>query len=101
MARSWRRPVGKVEDLMCLAVPGKVIEIVGEDPITRVGKVDFGGVTREVNLACVPEVSVGNYVMVHVGMAISVVDEKEAMEVFEYLRQIDDLNDLSGIGCPE
>ena len=82
---------------MCLAVPGKLVEIVGQDPITRVGKVDFGGVTREVSLACVPEVSVGNYVMVHVGMAISVVDEREAREVFEYLRQIDELNDLSEV----
>ena len=83
---------------MCLAVPGKVVEILGEDLITRVGKVDFGGVFREVSLACVPDAEVGNYVMVHVGMAISVVDEEEAMEVIEYLREIDDLNEGAGIG---
>jgi hydrogenase expression/formation protein HypC len=76
---------------MCLAVPGKVVSITGDDPIGRTGKVDFSGVVREVSLACVPEVKIGDYVMVHVGMAIGVVDETEAREVFEYLTRIGEL----------
>jgi hydrogenase expression/formation protein HypC len=54
--------------------------------------VSFGGVTREVNLAYVPEARIGDYVIVHVGFAISVLDEREALKVFEYLRAIDDLD---------
>lgn len=73
---------------MCLAVPGKVISIAGEDPIMRTGRVDFGGVIRQVNLAYVPEARLGDYVVVHVGFALSVIDEDEANKVFEYLRQI-------------
>ncbi|HOM99063.1 MAG TPA: HypC/HybG/HupF family hydrogenase formation chaperone [Acidobacteriota bacterium] len=70
---------------MCLAVPGRIVSITGEDPLERNGKVDFGGVFRDVNLACVPEARVGDYVMVHVGLAISVVDEAEAREMLECL----------------
>lgn len=73
---------------MCLAIPGKVISISGEDPIMRTGRVDFGGVIRQVNLAYVPEAKLGDYVVVHVGFALSVIDEDEANKVFEYLRQI-------------
>ncbi len=76
---------------MCLAVPGKVLSVAGDDLISRTGRIDFSGVVREVSLACVPEVKVGDYVMVHVGMAISVVDEEEAREVFEYLTRIGEL----------
>jgi hydrogenase expression/formation protein HypC len=76
---------------MCLAVPGKVISIAGEDPITRTGRVDFGGVIREVNLAYVPEAQLGDYVVVHVGFALHVIDEDEANKVFEYLRQIGEM----------
>ncbi len=76
---------------MCLAVPGKVISISGDDPIMRTGRVDFGGVIREVNLCYVPEVKLGDYVVVHVGFALSIVDEEEANKVFEYLRQIGEL----------
>lgn len=79
---------------MCLAVPGKVLEITDEGPLTRRGRVDFGGILKEVNLALVPEARVGDYVMVHVGIAISVVDEVEAQRVFEYLRQMDELEEL-------
>lgn len=79
---------------MCLAVPGKVLEITDEGPLTRRGRVDFGGILKEVNLALVPEAEVGDYVMVHVGIAISVVDEAEAQRVFEYLRQMDELEEL-------
>ncbi len=73
---------------MCLAVPGKVISISGEDPFQRTGKVSFGGIVKDVSLACLPEAQVGDYVIVHVGMAISRLDEAEANEVFAYLKQI-------------
>ena len=79
---------------MCLAIPGKVTSITGEDPLMRSGKVDFGGVLREVSLAYVPEVKVGDYVIVHVGFALSRVDEAEAQQVFEYLREMEELSDL-------
>ncbi|MDQ7041670.1 MAG: HypC/HybG/HupF family hydrogenase formation chaperone [Rhodothermus sp.] len=79
---------------MCLAVPGKIVALLDEDPLTRRGKVDFGGIQKEVNLTFVPEARVGDYVMVHVGIAISVVDEAEAHRVFEYLQQIDELEEL-------
>lgn len=79
---------------MCLAIPGRIVTIVDDGPLTRRGKVDFAGVTREVNLAFVPEASVGSYVIVHVGVALSVVDEREAERVFEYLRQIDETQEL-------
>ena len=79
---------------MCLAIPGKVTSISGDDPLMRTGKVDFGGVLREVSLAYVPEVQVGDYVIVHVGFALSRVDEAEAQQVFEYLREMEELSDL-------
>jgi hydrogenase expression/formation protein HypC len=80
---------------MCLAVPGKIVAIFDEEPLTRCGKVDFGGIQKEVNLTFVPEARVGDYVMVHVGIAISVVDEAEAHRVFEYLQQIEELEELN------
>ncbi len=79
---------------MCLAIPGKIVKLTGDDPLTRMGKVDFGGVLREVSLACVPEARIGDYVIVHVGFAISRLDEEEARRVFEYLRQMEDLDEL-------
>jgi len=79
---------------MCLAVPGKIEHIEGDDPIFRVGKVNFSGVVREVNLCYVPEAKVGDYVMVHVGFAISIVDEAEAKQIFEYLKEISQLDEL-------
>ena len=79
---------------MCLAVPGKILSIEGTDPLLRSGKVNFGGIVMNVNLAYVPEASIGDYVLVHVGFAISTIEEKEAQEVFEYLRQIGDLAEL-------
>lgn len=78
---------------MCLAVPGKVLSIEEGDELTRSGRVSFGGVVKTVNLAYVPEAKVGDYVVVHVGFALSVVDEEEAHKVFEYLRQIDELGE--------
>jgi hydrogenase expression/formation protein HypC len=65
-----------------------------EAPLQRTGRVDFGGIVKEVSLACVPEAGVGDYVIVHVGMAISKVDPEEAQRVLEYLKQIDELYEL-------
>ena len=79
---------------MCLAIPGKLISIEGKDPIERTGKVDFSGVVKDVSLACVPEAEIGQYVLVHVGLALSVIDDAEAKQVFEYLREIGELNEL-------
>jgi hydrogenase expression/formation protein HypC len=79
---------------MCLAIPGKILSLVNDDPLTRTGKVSFGGVVKEVNLAYVPEAVVGDYVVVHVGFAISKVDEAEAQQVFEYLKRMDELVEL-------
>ena len=83
---------------MCLAIPGKIISMAGDDQLSRVGKVDFGGVLKEVSLAYVPEANVGDYVIVHVGFAISRLDESEAGKVFEYLREMDGLADLKQSG---
>ncbi len=79
---------------MCLAVPGKILSISGEDPLTRTGKIDFGGIHKPASLAYVPEAKVGDYVIVHVGFAISRVDEEEALKVFEYLREMEELAEL-------
>ena len=76
---------------MCLAVPGKIESMSGNDPLMRIGKVNFGGIIKEINMAYVPEAEIGQYVLVHVGFAISVMDEAEAQETLDYLRQIDAL----------
>ncbi len=78
---------------MCLAVPGKLLSVAGED-VLRTGRVSFGGIVKEVNLAYTPEAKVGDYVIVHVGFALSVVDEAEALQTLEYLRQMGDLEEL-------
>ncbi|MCS6912133.1 MAG: HypC/HybG/HupF family hydrogenase formation chaperone [Myxococcales bacterium] len=75
---------------MCLAVPGQILSISDESPLTRRGRVSFGGTVREVCLALVPEAVVGDHVLVHVGFAISKLNEDEAQRVFSYLRQIED-----------
>ncbi|MDD2763667.1 MAG: HypC/HybG/HupF family hydrogenase formation chaperone [Opitutaceae bacterium] len=80
---------------MCLAVPGKILAIAGEDPFFRTGRVSFGGIIKSVSLACVPEARVDDYVLVHVGMALSVLDEKEAAEVFSYLKEMGELGELA------
>jgi hydrogenase expression/formation protein HypC len=77
---------------MCLAVPGKILEIREDpDPTLRMAQVDFGGIRKEASLAFTPEASVGDYVLVHVGFALNVVDEAEAHKVFEYLAEMDAL----------
>ncbi len=78
---------------MCLAVPGKILTIEGED-FARRARVDFGGIVREVSLAYVPEAAIGDYVIVHVGYAISLLDEAEAMRTFEYLKQMGEVAEL-------
>jgi hydrogenase expression/formation protein HypC len=87
---------------MCLAIPGKIESISGDDPLTRMGKVNFGGIRKEACLAYVPEARVGDYVIVHVGFALSRLDEDEAQKVFEYLKQIEELGELEerGAGVP-
>ena len=76
---------------MCLAVPGKILSVDGTDPILRTGRVSFGGIVKQINLAYVPEAKVDDYVLVHVGFAISTIDEEEAKQVFDYLKQMGDL----------
>ncbi|MGA3163497.1 MAG: HypC/HybG/HupF family hydrogenase formation chaperone [Verrucomicrobiota bacterium] len=79
---------------MCLAIPGKIESIRGDDPLSRTGKVNFGGILKEVSLAYVPEVKVGDYVIVHVGFALSRLDEDEAHKVFDYLKEMEELGGL-------
>ena len=81
---------------MCLAIPGKIEAITSQlDETFRVGEVDFGGVKKEINLSMVPAAKEGDYVMVHVGVAISVVDEEEANKTLALLRQMGELDDLN------
>jgi hydrogenase expression/formation protein HypC len=79
---------------MCLAIPGKIVSISGDEPLQRTGRVDFGGVIKEASLACLPDAQVGEYVIVHVGFALSRIDEEEALKVFEYLREMEGLDEL-------
>lgn len=80
---------------MCLAIPGKLISIdTSIDPAFRTGKVSFDGILRQVNLSMVQEAAVGDYVLVHVGVAIGVVDEEEAQKTFAYLKEIGELDEL-------
>ena len=79
---------------MCLAVPGKILSIEGEDPIVRSGRVSFGGIIRKVSLAYIPDASLGEYVLVHAGFAISRIDEEEAARILGYLEQINELEEL-------
>lgn len=81
---------------MCLAVPGKLVSIEEGPELMRTGKANFGGIFKEVSLAYVPEAKLGDYVLVHVGFALSIVDEAEANQVFEYLRKMDELAELEG-----
>ncbi len=83
---------------MCLAIPGKVESIRGDDPLSRTGRVNFGGILKEVSLAYVPEVKVGDYVIVHVGFALSRLDEDEAHKVFDYLKEMEKLGELKEAG---
>lgn len=79
---------------MCLAVPGEILSIQDDGPLSRTGRVRFGGIVKEANLTCTPEARVGDFVLVHVGMAIAVIDAAEAARVFEYLEQMNELAEL-------
>jgi hydrogenase expression/formation protein HypC len=79
---------------MCLGVPGKIVSIADDPFGMTMGKVSFAGITKEVCLAYTPEAEVGDYVVVHVGFAISRIDEAEAAKVFEYLKEMDELGEL-------
>lgn len=80
---------------MCLGVPGKILSIDDIDGVNRTGKVSFAGINKDVNLTCVPEAKIGDYVIVHVGFAISTLDEEEAQRVFQYLEEMGELSELS------
>ena len=82
---------------MCLGVPGKVIEIYEVGGL-KMGKVDFGGVTREACLAYVPEITIGEYTVIHVGFAISQISEEEAMLSLETIQELSSLEEELGIG---
>jgi hydrogenase expression/formation protein HypC len=79
---------------MCLGVPGKVLDIQKDALGLSRGKVEFGGIIKEVNLTYTPEVKPGEYVVVHVGFSISKLNEQEAQQVFSYLRGLDQLKEL-------
>lgn len=79
---------------MCLGVPGQVLEVREDSLGMTMGRVSFAGINKEVCLAYLPEVAVGDYVIVHVGFAISKVDEEEARQVFEWLEQMGELGEL-------
>ncbi len=80
---------------MCLAIPGKIKSIeLQYGGLVRMAKVQFGGITKEASLDMVPHAKEGDYVLVHVGVAISVVDEEEAAKSFAYLREIGELDEL-------
>lgn len=77
---------------MCLAIPGQIISISDDaEPLMRSGRVSFGGVVKTVNLAYVPEAKVGDYAIVHVGFALSIIDEAEAEETLDYFKQIQEV----------
>jgi hydrogenase expression/formation protein HypC len=78
---------------MCLAVPGKLTQVSDVEPLLRSGRVDFGGIFKDVCLAVLPEAVPGDYVLVHAGIAIARIDEQEAFRVLDYLREIDGLEE--------
>lgn len=84
---------------MCLAIPGRILSIVeGEHSLDRTARVEFGGIVKEVHLAYVPDAQVDDYVIVHVGFALSKVDPDEAALVFEYLKQMGEIEELEASG---
>ena len=79
---------------MCLAIPGEVLSIAGDDPLTRMGRISFGGIVKEACLAYTPEAQVGDFVLVHVGFALERIDREEAEQVFAYLDRMGELAEL-------
>ena len=81
---------------MCLAVPGKVISIDESNPELRMAKVNFGGVNKNICIQWLPDVKIGEYVLAHVGFALNKVDEKDAEETIKILREMGDIDEISG-----
>jgi hydrogenase expression/formation protein HypC len=80
---------------MCLAIPGKIHSIINQsEEMFRCGTVSFGGIMKEVNLCMVPDAAIGDYVLVHVGVAISIIDEEEAQITFDYLKKLGETDEL-------
>ncbi len=73
---------------MCLAIPGKIVSMSGDDPLSRVAKVSFAGVIKDVSLAYLPEARIDDYVVVHAGFALTRIDEDEAQKVFDELARL-------------
>ena len=82
---------------MCLAVPGKVISIDRSDPELNMAKVDFSGIVKEISVQWLPEVRVGDYILAHVGMALNILDEKEAVETLSLLRELGEMDAEPGM----
>jgi len=74
---------------MCLAVPGKIISTNNDEPLLRMGRVSFGGLIKQVSLVYVPQAQIDNYVIVHAGFALSIINENEAQQTLDYIQQID------------
>jgi hydrogenase expression/formation protein HypC len=85
---------------MCLAIPGRIVSIAGDDPLARAARVDFGGAVKEINLAFVPEARVGDYILVHVGFALTVLDAAAAERVLAELRALAALDDAAAEARP-
>jgi hydrogenase expression/formation protein HypC len=79
---------------MCLAVPGKIREILNSEPLKRTGLVDFGGTTKEINLSLVPDARIGDYVIVHAGLALNIINEDEAAQTLKMLDEISENTDF-------
>jgi hydrogenase expression/formation protein HypC len=89
---------------MCLAVPGRVESMASDDAGMQMGRVSFGGIVKDVCLSYVPDVAVGDYVLVHIGFALQKIDQEEAAQVFRYLEEMDELGDLqdtAAAGAPD
>jgi hydrogenase expression/formation protein HypC len=84
---------------MCLAIPGRVIEVF-EDRGLRMGRVDFGGTVRKACLEHLPEATLGDYVLVHVGFALSLVDPEEARRTYKFLEELEQLGELRAPDLP-
>lgn len=82
---------------MCLGVPGKIVTISSDDDLMRMGRVSFGGIIKEINLACVPDAKVGDFVIAHAGLALNTLDEAEADRVFHYLRELGEAEQLEAM----
>ncbi|MGE0758007.1 MAG: HypC/HybG/HupF family hydrogenase formation chaperone [Pirellulaceae bacterium] len=85
---------------MCLGIPGRVVETYQEQGILM-GKIDFGGIAKRICLECTPDVQPGQYVLVHVGFALQIIDEREAQQVFEFLARMDELGESGSEGLPD